>query len=119
MPSLNLPARDVLRPRGATSIAWATFDADWYRATYATVPAGVSAEEVLEFYCSTGQGLGHSPNMLFDEAWHRRTYPEIAARVEAGEFASAFDASGVAMDAGNDPRIGCSTRWNIAGVIRT
>jgi len=92
---LNLPAREVLRLPGATSIPWAVFDAAWYRATYPAETAqlsGASAEAVLSFWFDTGQGLGHSPNMLFDEAWHRRAYPGIAALVKAGTFPSAFDA---------------------------
>jgi GT2 family glycosyltransferase len=92
---LNRPARDVLRPPGATSIPWAVFDADWYRESYPGATAhlaGAPAEAVLAFYFESGQQLGHSPNMLFDEAWHRRTYPGIAALVEAGQFPSAFDA---------------------------
>jgi GT2 family glycosyltransferase/glycosyltransferase involved in cell wall biosynthesis len=92
---LNLPAREVLRLPGATAIPWAVFDADWYRAAHGAATAhlaGASAEAVLAYYFDTGQGLGHSPNMLFDEAWHRRAYPGIAALVEAGQFPSAFDA---------------------------
>ncbi len=91
---LNLPACDVLRLPGGTSISWAAFDADWYRATYPTTTnlTGASDREVLAFYFESGQQLGHSPNMLFDETWHLRTYPGIAALVKAGEFPSAFDA---------------------------
>jgi GT2 family glycosyltransferase len=92
---LNAPARAILRLPGATSIPWAVFDADWYRASYPDATAhlaGAPAEAVLEFYFDAGQRLVHSPNMLFDEAWHRQTYPGIAALVEAGQFPSAFDA---------------------------
>ena len=95
MPSLNRPARDLLRLPGATSIPWAVFDANWYRATYAEAAAhldGAPADAVLAFYFDVGQGLGHSPNMLFDEVWHRRAYPGIAGLVEEGRFPSAFDA---------------------------
>jgi GT2 family glycosyltransferase len=95
MPLLNEPAREVLRLPGATSIAWATFDADWYRASYSGATAHLadaSAEAVLAFHFDVGESLGHSPNMLFDETWHRRVYPGIAALVEAGQFPSAFDA---------------------------
>ena len=92
---LNLSARDVLRLPGGTSIAWAVFDADWYRAAWPEETAhlaGAGATAVLEYYLATGQRLGHAPNPYFDEAWHRRTYPGIARLVEAGEFPSAFDA---------------------------
>jgi O-antigen biosynthesis protein len=91
---LNLPARQFLKLPGATSVGWAVFDADWYRATYAADTAGLaeaSAGAVLAFYFETGQGLGHSPNMLFDEAWHRRAYPGMAGVVDAGRFPSTFD----------------------------
>jgi GT2 family glycosyltransferase/glycosyltransferase involved in cell wall biosynthesis len=92
---LNLPARMFLKLPGATSVAWAVFDADWYRATYATDTAalgGAPPDAVLAFYFETGQALGHSPNMLFDEAWHRRAYPGMAAVVADGRFPSTFDA---------------------------
>lgn len=92
---LNLPARAFLKLPGATSTAWAVFDADWYRATYHSDTAHLadaSAAAVLEFYFDVGQGLVHSPNMLFNEAWHRCAYPTMAAVVEAGQFPSAFDA---------------------------
>ncbi len=95
MSLLNLPARDVLRLPGATAIGWAMFDANWYRTTYARDTGHLASEPdaaVLAFYFETGQGLGHSPNMLFDEAWHRIAYPAIVSLVEAGEFPSAFDA---------------------------
>jgi O-antigen biosynthesis protein len=91
---LNLPARSFLKLPGATSVAWAVFDADWYRATYAGDTAyltGAPPDKVLAFYFETGQGLGHSPNRLFDEAWHRRAYPGMASVVEAGQFPSTFD----------------------------
>ena len=92
---LNVPARDFLRLPGATSTPWAVFDAGWYRAAWPAATAHLaeaSADAVLAFYFDTGQGLGHSPNMLFDEAWHRQTYPGIAALVSSGQFPSAFDA---------------------------
>jgi O-antigen biosynthesis protein len=95
MPLLNKPAREVLRLPGATSILWATFDADWYRATYpaaASHLADAPPEAVLAFHFDVGESLGHSPNMLFDETWHRRVYPGIAALVDEGRFPSAFDA---------------------------
>jgi GT2 family glycosyltransferase len=92
---LNLPAREILRLPGATSIPWAVFDASWYRNRYPDATAHLAEagpEAVLAFWFDTGQGLGHSPNMLFDEAWHRRAYPGIAGLVDAGTFPSAFDA---------------------------
>jgi GT2 family glycosyltransferase len=91
---LNLPVRQFLKLPGATSVGWGVFDADWYRRTYASAThhlAEASPEAVLAFYLETGQGLGHSPNMLFDEAWHRLTYPGMAEVVEAGRFPSTFD----------------------------
>src|SRR5271169_2584118 len=92
---INLPAARLLRLPGPYRVTWATFDADWYRTTYAAAAthlAGAPDDAVLRFYLETGQGLGHSPNTLFDEAWHRRAYPEMTALVDAGQFASAFDA---------------------------
>src|SRR3954462_2750234 len=92
---LNLPARAFLKLPGATSTAWAVFDADWYRASYPDDLADLAdapADAVLAFYLDVGQGLRHSPNMLFDERWHLLVYPGIAARVEQGQFPSAFDA---------------------------
>jgi hypothetical protein len=44
---LNLSGRAFLKLPGATSVAWAVFDANWYRATYASDTAhlvGASAE---------------------------------------------------------------------------
>ncbi len=90
----DLPVRETLRLAGETLIAWAVFDAGWYRSAYAEVVATLadpSDNQLLEFYLTHGQGLGHSPNRYFDEAWHLRTYPGIAAAVRDGHFASAFD----------------------------
>lgn len=92
---LNLSARAFLKLPGATSTAWAVFDAGWYRTTYASDTAHLAeaaADAVLGFYLDTGQGLGHSPNMLYHEAWHRRAYPGMDAVVQAGQFPSTFDA---------------------------
>ncbi len=92
---INSPAARLLRLPGAAWISWAIFDVDWYRTTYARAVGhlvNASDEAILRFYLETGQGIGHSPNMLFDEAWHRRAYPEMAALVQTGQFASAFDA---------------------------
>lgn len=92
---LNLPARDLLKLPGSAWIAWAIFDAVWYRATYAGATAhlaGAEAGDVLGFYLEFGQVAGHSPNYLFDEAWHRQAYPEVAAQIHAGQVSSAFDA---------------------------
>jgi len=81
----------VLRLPGETTVAWAVFDADWYRRTYPAAPNGTPAA-LLAFYIDHGQALGHSPNRLFDEAWHRTRYPSVAAAVTDGEYTSAFDA---------------------------
>jgi hypothetical protein len=92
---LDLPAREALRLPGETAIAWAVFDAAWYRARYREAAAQCPADDpsaTLAWYLRFGQRLGHSPNRLFDERWHRQAYPAIAEKVAAGEFASAFDA---------------------------
>lgn len=92
---LNQSARAFLKLPGATSVAWAVFDAAWYRSRYAAATAHLADADpaaVLAFHLDTGQKLGHSPNLLFDETWHRRAYPGIAALVQAGQFESAFDA---------------------------
>jgi GT2 family glycosyltransferase len=90
---LNLPARLVLRLPGAPWIAWAVFDADWYRATYPEHAAALTdLDAALRFYFDHGQRLGHSPNAHFDETWHRAAFPAIGALVAEGRFESAFDA---------------------------
>ena len=91
----DLPVREALRLSGKTAVAWAVFDADWYRASYPDVPGTIpnqSDEAMLAYYLDAGQHLGHSPNRYFDEAWHLRNYPKIEALIEAGSFTSAFDA---------------------------
>jgi glycosyltransferase involved in cell wall biosynthesis len=91
----DLPAHEALRLQGETAIAWATFDAAWYAATYADAAALAddrSDRGLLAFYLDYGQRLGHSPNRYFDETWHRRAYPNIAQAVQDGMFSSAFDA---------------------------
>jgi GT2 family glycosyltransferase len=93
--TLNLSSERFLALPGSNSVAWATFDAAWYRTAYASETAHLSdapAEAVLAFYFATGQHRAHSPNRLFDEAWHRRAYPAMNALIEAGQFPSAFDA---------------------------
>src|SRR5476651_1805322 len=92
---LDLPARQVLKLSGETSIPWAIFDAEWYFRTYPETTAIVARNDpraVLEYFLEVGQKLAHSPNAVFDEQWHRLFYPQIALRVAAGHYASAFDA---------------------------
>ncbi len=92
---LDLPAREVLKPAGETSIPWAAFDPEWYCRRYPEVTNHVVADDpeaVPRYYLEVGQGLGHSPNLFFDEAWHRRMYPGIAMAIDAQDYASAFDA---------------------------
>ena len=88
---LDLPAQEVLRLPGHTTIRWAVFDAAWYCSIYPDI-ADHDPEAALDHYLTIGQRLGHSPNRMFDELWHRRMYPAIAEGVAAGNFASAFDA---------------------------
>ena len=91
----DLPAREALRLPDETTIVWATFDAPWYRRTYADVVASLEDQSdpaLLTYYLAFGQSLGHSPNRYFDETWHRHAYPNIAAAVSTGIFSSAFDA---------------------------
>lgn len=88
---LDRPARDVVRLPGETAIAWAVFDAVWYRTTYPDAPEATPAD-LLAYYLDSGQALRHSPNRLFDEAWHRSRYPGVAAGIAAGRYTSALDA---------------------------
>ncbi len=95
MTSAGQSARDTLRLRGQTTIAWAVFDPAWYLATYADTCGeldGADDTAALQFYLSQGQQRGHSPNLWFDEAWHMQRYPGAAAAVREGHAASAFDA---------------------------
>jgi GT2 family glycosyltransferase/glycosyltransferase involved in cell wall biosynthesis len=92
--SLSLPAREVLKLRGQTNIAWAVFDPDWYLAAHPDARAMLAdqpPEAVLAFYLEEGQRLGHAPNAVFDEAWHRRAYPAVMAAITRGHVESAFD----------------------------
>ena len=94
MPPAGLPARDILKLQGQTSIAWAVFDPGWYLATYPDARgaiAGADDATVLQYYLSHGQQRGHSPNIWFDEGWHLQRYPGPAAAVREGHVASAFD----------------------------
>ncbi|HVY17512.1 MAG TPA: glycosyltransferase [Rhodopila sp.] len=88
---LDLSGRDVVKLPGETAIAWAQFDAAWYRAYYPDIPDGEPAE-LLAHYLGVGQAQAYSPNRLFDEAWARGRYPGIASRIQEGRFSSAFDA---------------------------
>src|SRR5207247_3196268 len=70
------------------------FDPKWYLGRYPSVGQDVAAEDadqVLQFYLTTGQRLGHSPNQWFDEQWYLQQYPEAAAAVREGRFASGFE----------------------------
>ncbi len=95
MPETALPAREMLKLPGQTTIAWAVFDATWYLATYPDVRAelsGIDDAAVLRFYLEHGQSRGHSPNIWFDEAWHLTAHPGAAAAVRDGHAESGFDA---------------------------
>jgi hypothetical protein len=94
MPETALPAREMLKLPGETTIAWAVFDAAWYLAAHPdtqTELGGADAAAVLRFYLEHGQRRGHSPNIWFDEAWHLKTYPGPAAAIRDGHAESGFD----------------------------
>jgi O-antigen biosynthesis protein len=86
---------DIIYPEGSrTGIAWAEFRHTWYVKEYPSLRHEVpvdDAEQVLQYYLSTGQRLGHSPNPWFDESWYRQLYPEVAAFVREGRYRSGFD----------------------------
>ena len=91
----DLPVREALRLPGQTLVAWAVFDASWYRAAWrdAVDPLEDQSDEaLLAYYLERGQQQGHSPNRFFDEEWHLRSYRGIQEAVRARRFASAFDA---------------------------
>jgi GT2 family glycosyltransferase len=92
---LDRSARDVLKLRGETPIAWAVFDPVWYLRVYpeaSETSRDPQPATVLAWYLEQGQQLGHAPNLFFDEAWHRRAYPAVEAAVQASRVESAFDA---------------------------
>lgn len=94
MPSTALPAREMLKLPGETTIAWAVFDAAWYLATYPDVRAELGdadAATVLGCYLDRGQARGDSPTIHFDEAWHLRTHAGAASAVREGHALSGFD----------------------------
>ena len=93
--ALDLPARDVLKLAGETTVAWAVFDPVRYLQTHPDIHAALPDDRpatVLAWHLQQGQRLGHAPNILFDEAWHRHAYPAVDAMVREGRAASAFDA---------------------------
>jgi O-antigen biosynthesis protein len=95
MPPTALPARETLKLPGQTTIAWAVFDAAWYRAAHPELQGELGDADdatVLQFYLEHGQRRGHSPNIWFDEAWHLRAHAGAAAAVRDGHAASGFDA---------------------------
>ena len=71
MPPTALPAREMLKPPGQTTIAWAVFDADWYLATYtdARAEVGDGGGGVAILPRSRAEARSLSPNIYFDEAW--------------------------------------------------
>ena len=94
MPSTALPAREMLKLPGETTIAWAVFDAAWYLATYPDVRAELGdadAATVLGCYLDRGQARGDSPTIHFDEAWHVKTHAGAASAVREGHALSGFD----------------------------
>jgi O-antigen biosynthesis protein len=95
MPSTALPAREILKPPGETTVAWVVFDADWYLTTYPDVRTEIGAGDaaaVMAFYLDHGQQRGHSPNIYFDEAWHIKNHAGAASAVREGHAESGFDA---------------------------
>ena len=88
-------ARQTLRLPAAAGepqpALWAVFDPAWYQARHPDAPDG-TGEQMLEWYLSRGQTLGHSPNRWFDEAWQRRAWTGIQELIDAGTVPSAFDA---------------------------
>ncbi len=94
MPETALPAREMLKLPEQTSVAWAVFDAEWYRAAYPDACSELGDADdaaVLRFYLEHGQRRGHSPNIWFDEAWHTKAHPGAAAAVRDGHAESGFD----------------------------
>jgi GT2 family glycosyltransferase len=94
MPASALPAREMLKLPGQTTIAWAVFEPEWYLAAYpdSRNELGVADDAaVLRFYLEHGQRRGHSPNIWFDEGWHIRVHPGAAAAVREGHAESGFD----------------------------
>jgi GT2 family glycosyltransferase len=88
-----LPVGEMLKLPGQTTVAWAVFDPQWYRAAHPDASAaldGVDDCAVLRFYLEHGQRRGHSPNIWFDEGWHLKAY--ATAEVREGRATSAFDA---------------------------
>src|SRR5271169_428619 len=94
MPETALPAREMLKLPGQTTVAWAVFDAAWYLATYSDARAELGDADdaaALRFYLEHGQQRGHSPSISFDEAWHLKTHPGAAAAMRDGHAESGFD----------------------------
>ena len=94
MPEAALPAREMLKLSGQTTVAWAAFDAAWYLAVHPDARVELNDANdaaVLRFYLEHGQQRGHSPNIWFDEAWHMKVHPGAAAAVREGHAESGFD----------------------------
>lgn len=92
MPPIAQPAKEMLRLPGETTVAWAVFDAEWYRAAYPDTREIAEPAAVRDFYLQQGQQRGDSPNPWFDERWHLAAHPDVAAAVRAGQMESGFDA---------------------------
>lgn len=92
MPPIAQPASEMLRLPGDTTVAWAVFDAEWYRAAYPDTREIAGPDALLSFYLEQGQQRGDSPNPWFDERWHLAAHPEVAAAVRVGQMESGFDA---------------------------
>ncbi len=89
-----LTPRGTLALRPNSAIAWAAFDADWYRAKYVDALGalpGAESAALLAYYLDEGCKLRHAPNLFFDEVWYLGRHPEIAAAVAHGDFESGFD----------------------------
>jgi GT2 family glycosyltransferase len=82
----------MLRLPGDTTVAWAVFDAEWYKAAYPDTREIAEPDALLSFYLEQGQQRGDSPNPWFDERWHLAAHPDVAAAVRAGQVESGFDA---------------------------
>src|SRR5437899_1870711 len=87
---MRLRAREMLRLPEEATVAWATFDADWYARANGAVHDS-APDALLRFYLERGQRLGHAPNRFFDERWYLGRYPEAAEAVRAGDCESGFD----------------------------
>ncbi|OUJ14698.1 glycosyl transferase [Acetobacter sp. DsW_063] len=81
-------------PESLKTPVWSSFDADWYRARYASELGELAAADsgALEaHYRNEGAARGLSPNKYFDELWYRGAYPDIEEAIRQNGFVSGFD----------------------------